>query len=143
MDEKVMIIQDEEQDEKNDVVLIQLDRPYMLRLGNKALKEYSALTKTTMRDFDSSLMDFANQQAAAYILIKQDCVRQGLPVPTPGQVEDLLDRYVTPGRLFYLLSRAAEAAFADEELMAQANAKRSGEQKSEDPPPAAGTGERA
>lgn len=126
--------------ENNDVVVMQLDRPYTLRFGNKALKEYSALTQTTMKDFDDSLMDFGNQQAAAYILVKQDCLRQGLPAPTPEQVEDLLDRYVTPGRLFYLLSKAAEAAFTDDELMAEAAAKKREAQAEADPPPAAGTG---
>lgn len=128
------------QAENNDMVLLQLDRPYTLRFGNKALKEYSALTQTTMKDFDDSLMDFGNQQAAAYILVKQDCVRQGLPMPTPEQVEDLLDRYVTPGRLFYLLNKAAEAAFVDDELMAEAAAKKREAQAEADPPQAAGTG---
>lgn len=131
------------QAENNDVVVLQLDRPYTLRFGNKALKEYSALTQTTMKDFDDSLLDFDNQQAAAYILIKQDCRRQGLPAPTPEQVEDLLDRHVTPGRLFYLLTKAAEAAFADDELLAAAAAKQQEAQPKADPPQAAGTGAEA
>lgn len=138
MDETMMT----PQGEKNDVILIHLDRPYTLRFSNKALKEYSALTQTTMKDFDESLMDFQKQQAAAYILIKQDCVRQGLPVLNPEQVEDLLDLYVTPGRLFYLLSKAAEAAFADDELMAEAKAKKEARGEA-DPLQAAGTGEKA
>lgn len=129
--------------EKNDVILIKLDRPYELRFSNKALKEYSALTQTSMKNFDESLMDFQKQQAAAYILIKQDCQRQGLPSLTPEQVEDLLDQYVTPGRLFYLLSKAAEAAFVDEELMAEAEAKKKAAEERTDPPLAAGTGGRA
>lgn len=128
------------QAENNDVVVMQLDRPYTLRFGNKALKEYSALTQTTMNDFDDSLMNFSNQQAAAYILIKQDCLRQGLPAPTQEQVEDLLDRYVTPGRLFYLVTKAAEAAFADDELKAEIEVKKREAQAEADPPPAAGTG---
>lgn len=128
------------QAENNDMVLLQLDRPYTLRFGNKALKEYSALTQTTMNNFDDSLMDFGNQQAAAYILVKQDCLRQGLPAPSPEQVEDLLDRYVTPGRLFFLLSRAAEAAFADDKLKADIAARKREAQAEADPPPAAGTG---
>lgn len=98
-------------EEKNDVILIKLDRPYELRFSNKALKEYSALTQTSMKNFDESLMDFQNQQTAAYILIKQDCQRQGLPIPTPAAVEDLLDQYVTPGRLFYSLSKAGRGSF--------------------------------
>lgn len=127
--------------EHNDTVVIQLDRPYVLRFGNKALKEYSALTGTTMKDFDDSLMDFAHQQAAAYILIKQDCLRQGLPAPTPEQVEDLLDQYITPGRLFYLLSKATEAAFADDDLKAAIDAKQT--ESKADPQTAAGTGVKA
>lgn len=132
------------QEEKNDVILLQLDRPYTLRFSHKALKEYSALTQTSMKNFDESLMDFQKQEAAAYILIKLDCQRQGLPIPTPELVEDLLDQYVKPGRLFYLLSKAAEAAFADEELMAEAKrAKQKAAEEAEDPPQAAGTGEKA
>lgn len=129
--------------EKNDVILIKLDRPYELRFSNKALKEYSALTQASMKDFDDSLMDFQNQQAAVYILIKQDCQRQGLPIPTPAAVEDLLDQYVKPGRLFYLLSKAAEVAFVDEEMMAEMKAKQKAAEGEEDPPQAAGTGGRA
>lgn len=129
--------------EKNDVILIKLDRPYELRFSNKALKEYSALTQTSMKNFDESLMDFQKQQAAAYVLIKLDCQRQGLPIPTPELVEDLLDQHVTPGRLFYLLSKAAEAAFADDELLAAAKANQKTAKEEADPPQAAGTGGRA
>lgn len=130
-------------EEKNDVILIKLDRPYELRFSNKALKEYSALTQTSMKNFDESLMDFQNQQTAAYILIKQDCQRQGLPIPTPAAVEDLLDQYVTPGRLFYSLSKAAEVAFVDEEMMAEMKAKQKAAEGDEDPTQADGTGGRA
>lgn len=130
--------------EKNDVVLIQLDRPYTLRFGNMALKEYSALTETTMKDFDDSLFSFQNQQAAAYIMIKQDCLRSGLPAPTPQMVEDLLDEHINPARLFYLINKAAEAAFADEDLQAEAQARqRAAAGVEADPPQAAGTGDKA
>ena len=53
--------------EKNDVILIHLDRPRELRFSNKAIKEYSALTQTSMKDLDDSLLEFENQEAAAWI----------------------------------------------------------------------------
>lgn len=125
--------------EHNDCVIVNLDRPYTLKFTNRALKEFSALTHVSMKDFDEALLDFEKQQAAAYILIKEDCRRQGLPIPTPQAVEDLLDEYLSPGRLFYLISKAAEMAFMDSDLQSEID-RRLETAQTENPPTAAGTG---
>lgn len=124
--------------DKNDMVLIQLDQPRELRFSNKALKEYSALTGTDMNSLDASLLSFENQISAAHILLKHDAIRNGEKPMTRERVEDLLDEHVKPGKLFYLLNRALELAFRDEEMEAQIKAR---QEAQETPPEAAGTGE--
>lgn len=119
--------------EKNDVVLIHLDRPRELRFSNKVLKEYSALTQTSMRTLDDSLLEFENQEAAAWILLKHDSIRCGEKIMARDEVADLLDKYVTPGQLFKLLNLALAAAFKDDEA-------EQGQQTEGNPQTAAGTG---
>ena len=101
--------------EKNDIVLIHLDRPRELRFSNKAIKEYSALTQTSMKDLDDSLLEFENQEAAAWILLKHDSIRCSEKILTREEVADLLDEHVTPGKLFKLINLALGAAFKDDE----------------------------
>lgn len=120
--------------EKNDVVLIHLDRPRELRFTNKAIKEYSALTQTSMKNLDDSLLEFENQEAAAWILLKHDSIRCNEPILSRDRVADLLDEHVTPGKLFKLINLALAAAFKDDE-----NAQP--QQDDSDPQMAVGTGE--
>ena len=120
--------------EKNNVVLIHLDRPRELRFSNKAIKEYSALTQTSMKDLDDSLLEFENQEAAAWILLKHDSIRCSEKILTREEVADLLDKHVTPGKLFKLINQALAAAFKDDES-AQS------QQAEGDPQTAVGTGE--
>ena len=119
--------------EKNDVVLIHLDRPRELRFSNKALKEYSALTQTSMKDLDDSLLEFENQEAAAWILLKHDSIRCSEKILTREEVANLLDEHVTPGKLFKLINLALAAAFKDDEPEQERKAEG-------DPQAAAGTG---
>ena len=123
--------------EKNDMVLIQLDRPRELRFSTKALKEYSALTNTTMMDLTESLYSPANQMSAAFILLKHDSIRCGERVLTQNEVEDLLDKHVKPAMLYYLLNLALDLAFKDEDVEADMKARKEAQTA---PPLAAGTG---
>lgn len=125
-------------DERNDAVFIALDRTYELRFSNKALKELCAQTGIKMGNMDDAINDIVTQQLAAYILIKHDCIRQGLPVPTQAAVEDMLDEYVSPAKLYMLLADALTAAYGGD---ADVNAAL--EARGQTPTAAAGTGGRA
>lgn len=124
----------------NDMLLIQLDRPRELRFTNKALMEYSALTNTNMRTMEETLFEPKNQLSALFIMLKQDAVAHQEAPPTQDQVLEWLDTYhIKPGKLFFLVNRAMELAFTDEEIDAEM-AKRADKEGQQDP--LAGTGAR-
>lgn len=114
--------------EKNDVVIIELDRPRELRLGHKALKRFSAMTGRSMTDFDSAMGRYDELTCLVYAMLSVSD-----PVLTPEDVDDLLDM-VPIAYVIKCASEAVEAAFADEDNT---------DERSDDPTKAAGTGEKA
>ena len=123
--------------DKNDVVLLHLDRPRELRFTVKALKEYSALAEVDMKTMDESFFSLDNQLKAAFVLLKHDAIRCGEKILSQEEVENLLDEHTKPGKLFVALNRALEAAFKDDEANPGDAAEQNGEG---DPTEAAGTG---
>ena len=112
--------------DKNDVVVLEFDRPRELRLGHKALKRFSALTGCSMADMEQEIQHYDKLTCLLYVMLSQDD-----PSLTPEQVDDLCD-HVRISTLAKACSKAIEAAFADED-----------EEESKDPPQAAGTGAEA
>lgn len=109
--------------ERNDVVILELDRPRTLRLGHKALKRFSALTECPMTEMEQAVQRYDKLSALAYVMLSEED-----PTLTPGQVDDLLDK-VSIRKINEACSAAIEAAFLDE-----------AEEEGDDPPQAAGTG---
>lgn len=109
--------------DKNDVVILNLDRPRELRLGHKALKRFSSLTGCSMADMEKEIQHYDKLTCLLYVMLSQDD-----PSLTPEKVDDLCD-HVRIGAVAKACSQAIEAAFADED-----------EEGSKDPPQAAGTG---
>ena len=95
--------------EKNDVVILELDRPRELRLGHKALKRFSALTECPMSDMDAAIQRYDKMSCLLYVMLSQDD-----PTLTPDMVDDLCDG-VSIVKITKACSRAIEAAFADDE----------------------------
>lgn len=117
--------------DKNDVVIIELDRARELRLGHKALKRFSALTGSSMVEMDEVTSHYDKLSALMYIMLSEDD-----PGLTPDEVDNLLDKV----KLDYIIeksSAALNAAFDDEDAEAE-NA-----EDGDTPPTAAGTGEKA
>lgn len=117
------------QPDKNDVVIIELDRPRTLRLGHKALKRFSALTECSMADMEAAVQRYDKAAVLVYVMLSEED-----PELTPSQVDDLLD-LVPIKTILAKCSEAIQAAFADEDA-----------EKPEDgevPPQAAGTGAEA
>lgn len=113
--------------DKNDVVILQLDRPRELRLGHKALKRFSALTGCAMSEMEKEIQHYDKMTCLLYVMLSQED-----PELTPEKVDDLLDE-VPIVKLANACSAAIEAAFKDEEA----------ETESGDPLRAAGTGTEA
>ena len=113
--------------DKNDVVIIELDKPRELRLGHKAMKRFSALTGCSMVEIDEVTSHYDKLSALIYVMLSEDD-----PGLSPEAVDALLDKV----KINYIIEKCVEAlqdAFGDEE-----NA-----EGSDTPPKAAGTGTEA
>ena len=125
------------QPDKNDVVILDLDKPRELRLGHKALKRFSALTGCSMRQMQAETERYDKMALLIYVMLSED-----QPDLTPEAVDDLIDRAerrkVNPLRMkdiFEATTAAIRAAFVDEDAEPP--------EDGEDPPRAAGTGAEA
>ena len=125
------------QPDKNDVVILDLDKPRELRLGHKALKRFSALTGCSMRQMQAETERYDKMALLIYVMLSED-----QPDLTPEAVDDLIDRAerrkVNPLRMkdiFAATTAAIEAAFVDEDTEAP--------EDGGDPLQAAGTGDEA
>ena len=75
-----------ENPEKNDVVILELDRPRPLRLTHRALKRYLAATGIKMTEIDQSVEDYDNMTLLIYEMLRADD-----PELTPDACDELLD----------------------------------------------------
>lgn len=113
--------------DRNDLVIIELDKPRTLRLGHKALKRFSAMNECSMVELEQAVQRYDKLTCLMYIMLSEED-----PSLTPEQVDDLLDKK-TLKEISEPCYAAIKAAFADEDA----------EEASEDPPQAAGTGAEA
>ena len=116
--------------DRNDVVILELDRPRELRLGHKSLKRFSALTNCSMADMEQLIQHYDKLTCLLWVMITQEQIDHGEKMMTPEQLDDLLDP-VPIAKLTRLCTEAIQAAFVDEEAGAPGE---------DDPPQAAGTG---
>lgn len=122
--------------DKNDVVILELDRPRELRLGHKALKRFSALTGCSLKDMEEEIQNYDKMSAMLWIMVTEDQKEQGEPIMTPETLDDLLDEHrVKISKILKVCSAALQAAFEDEDAESDEGA--------ETPPQAAGTGTEA
>lgn len=112
---------------QNDTVILELDRPRELRLGHKALKKFSAMTGCTMERMEDALKDYGKMTSLIYVMLSQED-----STLTPKQTDDLLDR-VPLHVIVKKCSQAIAAAFTDPDSAEAAK-------EENDPPTAAGTG---
>lgn len=123
--------------DKNDVVILELDRPRELRLGHKALKRFSALTGCSMQQLESEASHYDKMALLIYTMLSEDD-----PELTPEAVDDLIDlaerrreNRLRLKDLMVAVSAAIQASFGDEDAEMP--------EDGEDPPQAAGTGAEA
>ena len=113
--------------DKNDLVILELDKPRTLRLGHKALKRFSAMTECSMVEMEKAVQRYDKLATLIYIMLSEED-----PSLTPEMVDDLLEQK-SYKEITDACNAAIEAAFVDENA----------EEASEDPPQAAGTGTEA
>ena len=125
------------QPDRNDVVILELDKPRELRLGHKALKRFSALTGCSMQQLESEASHYDKMALLIYTMLSE-----GDPELTPEAVDDLVDRAERRREnrlrlkdLMAAVSAAIQASFGDEDAEKP--------EGREDPPQAAGTGAEA
>ena len=113
--------------EHNDVVMIELDRPRELKMSHKALKRFSAMRRCSILHLMEELEQYDAISCAAYCMLVEDD-----PELTVEQVDKLLDQFSDPMDLFIKVTMAVAAAFPQPE-----------QDSDETPQTAAGTGEKA
>lgn len=94
---------------KNDAVIIELDRPRELRFGHKALKTYQAITGQSLEDLGQGGFNFDDVEKLMYAGLLSDA-RANSETLTIEKVEDLLDDHDIQDTI-NKMSEALEAAF--------------------------------
>ncbi|CEG26012.1 hypothetical protein [Bacillus sp. B-jedd] len=99
---------------KNDVVVIQLDRPREVRFGHKALKKLTALTGKDLENFDFDGADLGELEKIMLIGLEYDA-RKNNEVLKLEDMEDLLDQAPKFSEIMEKMQEAFEAAFGSAE----------------------------
>lgn len=95
---------------KNDVVIINLDRPRELRFGHKALKKLVALTNLSLDELDIGGMDFELIEKVMYCGLLSDAKENGEALKLED-MEDLLDQADSYQEIIDKMTEAFEKAF--------------------------------
>ena len=98
--------------DKNDVVIIELDRPRALRYGHKALKTLGAMTGKPLSRLmeDMKDMDFADIETILYCGLLSDAKSKGEDLQLE-QMEDLLDQASSYKEITRSMTKAMSGAF--------------------------------
>ncbi|MDR6883113.1 hypothetical protein [Bacillus sp. 3255] len=103
----------------NDLVIIELDRPRVLRFGHKALKHLSALTGMTMEQIGDGDLDFEQIEKIIYCGLLADDKDLQL-----DDMEDLLDKAPNPQYYIGKMTEALSAAFKSADTQPVGNAQK-------------------
>lgn len=77
--------------DNNDLVVINLDRPRVVRFGHKALKMMTSMTTFSMENIDDTNFDLSELEKILYCGILQDSLEHGENLKLED-MEDLLDK---------------------------------------------------
>lgn len=99
---------------KNDLVVINLDRPRFLRFGHKALKQLSVLTDTDITQSDMSNFNLEDLEKVLYCGLLSDARDNG-EILRLEDMEDLLDQAPSFKELTDKLTESFEKAFGKAE----------------------------
>lgn len=99
---------------KNDVVIVELDRPRELRFGHKALKKLNALTGKEVDELGSDELDFDMIEQIFFYGLQRDARENGEAL-TLEQMEDILDCAESYEYLMEKMNEAFRKAFGAQE----------------------------
>lgn len=98
--------------DKNDVVIINLDRPRELRYGHKALKKITALTGKTLEDLDFDGSDMEQIEKIIYFGLLSDAKKNNEDLKLED-MEDLLDQAPKYSEIIEKMQQAFDVAFGN------------------------------
>ncbi|MCP8969725.1 hypothetical protein [Ectobacillus ponti] len=96
--------------DKNDVVIIELDRPRELRYGHKALKKLTALTGKGLDKLDTDNFDLEEIEKVLYCGLLSDAKDNNETLKLED-MEDLLDQAPSYGHIMEKMQAAFNLAF--------------------------------
>lgn len=102
------------ENDKNDLVFVQLDRLREVRFGHKSLKMLSVLLGKNMAQFDESEFDLGDIEKVMYCGLWQDAKEHGENLEL-DQMEDLLDLAPSYGDIIKAMNDALNNAFQETE----------------------------
>lgn len=100
--------------EKNDLVLVQLDRLREVRFGHKSLKMLSLMLGKNLAEFDESQIDLGDIEKVMFCGLIQDAREHGENLELE-QMEDLLDLAPSYGDIIKSMNDALNKAFQETE----------------------------
>lgn len=95
--------------DKNDIVMIELDRPRELKFTHKVMKRFCAATGTKMSEIQDAVEDYDNMTRLIYEMLRRED-----PDLTQEQCDDLLDT-VSIGLILQKGAEAIAAGFGEME----------------------------
>ena len=99
-----------ENNDKNTMVVINLDRPRFVRFGHKALKQLGTLTGKKIEQMDENDFDLADLEKIMWCGLQADA-REHNEVLKLEQMEDLLDSASSFGEIMEAMNKALEQSF--------------------------------
>jgi hypothetical protein len=106
MGEEVM----SENKEKNNLVIVELDRPRFVKFGHKALKQLGTLTGKKLEEMDENDFDLADLEKIMWCGLQADAREHGEQLKLED-MEDLLDSADSFGEIMEAMNKALEVAF--------------------------------
>lgn len=96
--------------DKNDLVVINLDRPRFVRFGHKALKQLTLLTGKKIEAMDENDFDLADLEKIMWCGLQADAKENGETLKIED-MEDLLDSADSFGEIMEAMNKGLEQAF--------------------------------
>jgi hypothetical protein len=99
-----------ENKEKNNLVIVNLDRPRFVKFGHKALKQLGTLTGKKLEEMDENDFDLADLEKIMWCGLQADARENGEQLKLED-MEDLLDSADSFGEIMEAMNKALEVAF--------------------------------
>jgi hypothetical protein len=96
--------------DKNNLIVINLDRPRFVKFGHKALKQLGTLTGKKLEEMDENDFDLADLEKIMWCGLQADARENGEQLKLED-MEDLLDSAESFGDIMTAMNQALEVAF--------------------------------